>query len=276
MTDQSSSPMSVVPQFNEQERAAITELSERSGLSALGVMRQALRTYQLQERRAADGETISFSGDAKRAAEFYAPDVAEIVRELRSSEPLPACPFDKISPLYLTMPDDKPCPFCGQENTSEGPDKCRGADTRIMGRAADALERLSAVTAELKAIISRCATEIGNGAAVSPDCSIEFMAQLPAEIAAHTDKLRRFLKCARDEGGEALDRAAAAEARLAEALDGKAKAEHRLGMVEGGLVTLLIAAQRADPTKEIIFRIEEELRQIRRPLADEPFGRRVG
>jgi hypothetical protein len=65
-----------------------------------------------------------------------------IVERLRSSEPLPACPFDRISPLYLTMPDDKPCPFCGQENTLEGPDKCRGADTRIFGEAADRIEFL--------------------------------------------------------------------------------------------------------------------------------------
>jgi tRNA(Ile2) C34 agmatinyltransferase TiaS len=42
------------------------------------------------------------------------------------------------------MPDDKPCPFCGQENTSEGPDKCRGADTRIFGEAANEIERLRA------------------------------------------------------------------------------------------------------------------------------------
>lgn len=67
---------------------------------------------------------------------------ADIVERLRSSEPLPACPFDRISPHYLTMPDDKPCPICGQENTTEGPDKCRGADTRIMGEAATEIERL--------------------------------------------------------------------------------------------------------------------------------------
>lgn len=71
--------------------------------------------------------------------------MSDIVDRLRSSEPLPACPFDKISPLYLTMPDDKPCPFCGQENTTEGPDKCRGADTRIMGEAANEIERLRAL-----------------------------------------------------------------------------------------------------------------------------------
>lgn len=68
--------------------------------------------------------------------------MSDIVERLRSSEPLPVCPYDKLSPHYLTAPDDKPCPFCGQENTSEGPDKCRGADTRIMGEAANEIERL--------------------------------------------------------------------------------------------------------------------------------------
>lgn len=68
--------------------------------------------------------------------------MSDIVDRLRSSEPLPACPFDKISPHYLTMPDDKPCPYCGQENTLDGPDKCRGADTRIMGEAANVIEIL--------------------------------------------------------------------------------------------------------------------------------------
>jgi hypothetical protein len=74
----------------------------------------------------------------------------KIVERLRSSEPLPACPFDRISPHYLTMPDDKPCPFCGQENTLDGPDKCRGADTRIMGEAADEIVRLTARVEELE------------------------------------------------------------------------------------------------------------------------------
>ena len=76
--------------------------------------------------------------------------MTDIVERLRSSEPLPVCPFDRISPHYLTMPDDKPCPFCGQENTLEGPDKCRGADTRIMGEAADEIERLRTLVGSLK------------------------------------------------------------------------------------------------------------------------------
>ena len=59
-----------------------------------------------------------------------------------------------------------------------------------------------------------CATAIGNGAALSSESSLDFIELLPGEIAKHTDKLRRFLKCARDEGTEALDRATAAESEL--------------------------------------------------------------
>lgn len=81
--------------------------------------------------------------------------MSDIVERLRSSEPLPACPFDRISPLYLTMPDDKPCPFCGQENTFDGPDKCRGADTRILGEAANEIERLRAELKRAKYEVSR-------------------------------------------------------------------------------------------------------------------------
>jgi hypothetical protein len=82
--------------------------------------------------------------------------MTDIVERLRSSEPLPACPFDRLSPHYLTMPDDKPCPFCGQENTTEGPDKCRGADTRIMGEAANEIERLRSEKLELANHIDGC------------------------------------------------------------------------------------------------------------------------
>lgn len=70
--------------------------------------------------------------------------MTDIVERLLSSEPLPVCPFDRLSPHYLTMPDDKPCPICGQENTLDGPDKCRGADTRIMKEAANEIDRLRA------------------------------------------------------------------------------------------------------------------------------------
>lgn len=68
--------------------------------------------------------------------------MTDIVERLRSSEPLPACPYDKLSPHYLTAPNDKPCAVCGGLNDPDAPDLCRGADTRIMGEAADKIERL--------------------------------------------------------------------------------------------------------------------------------------
>lgn len=68
--------------------------------------------------------------------------MSDIVERLKSNEPLPICPFDSKSPSYWTTPDDKPCPFCGQENTTEGPDKCRGADTRLFAEAADEIMQL--------------------------------------------------------------------------------------------------------------------------------------
>jgi hypothetical protein len=65
--------------------------------------------------------------------------------------------------------------------------------------------------ARLRAVVSDCAKAIGNGAGVAPSSSLEFIELLPGEIAKYTDKLRRFLKCARDEGTEALSRAEQAE-----------------------------------------------------------------
>ncbi|MGJ7039202.1 hypothetical protein J2Y63_002457 [Shinella sp. BE166] len=64
----------------------------------------------------------------------------DIVDVLRSKQPLPICPFDRRSPEYWTTPNDKPCKFCG--SLPEGEDKCTGADTRIMGLAADLIEAL--------------------------------------------------------------------------------------------------------------------------------------
>jgi hypothetical protein len=42
------------------------------------------------------------------------------------------------------------------------------------------------------------------------------------------------------------------------------KLREKLHPVEGGLVLLLAAVKAGDPTNQIIWRIEEELRQIRR------------
>jgi hypothetical protein len=68
--------------------------------------------------------------------------MTDIVQELRSNAQLPVCPYDRRSPDYWTAPNDKPCAICGTLNDPDAPDKCRGADTRVMERAADEIERL--------------------------------------------------------------------------------------------------------------------------------------
>ena len=68
--------------------------------------------------------------------------VKALVDRLRS--PLPICPYDQKSPDYYTAPDDKPCAVCGQINDINAPIVCRGADTRCMDQAADALTALQA------------------------------------------------------------------------------------------------------------------------------------
>jgi hypothetical protein len=66
--------------------------------------------------------------------------MADIVERLRTNQPLPICPFDQKSPEYWTTPDNEPCKFCG--GLPDGPDKCTGADTRILGEAADLIESI--------------------------------------------------------------------------------------------------------------------------------------
>lgn len=67
--------------------------------------------------------------------------VSEVVGRLRSTAPLPVCPFDRRSPDYWTAGENNaPCTVCGG---TEEVDKCRRADTRIMEQAADLIERLA-------------------------------------------------------------------------------------------------------------------------------------
>jgi hypothetical protein len=117
--------------------------------------------------------------------------MSDIVERLRSSEPLPACPFDKISPLYLTMPDDKPCPFCGQENTLDGPDKCRGADTRIFGEAANEIEHLRKALDDER---TRCTTICENWIGTFQDVDIKYTS--PREYAV--DAIEDIIDLIRD------------------------------------------------------------------------------
>lgn len=64
---------------------------------------------------------------------------------------------------------------------------------------------------------------------------------------------------------DACTRYQRAEAKLAEI-------EDRRDHTEGGLQLLLAAAKAGDPMQEIIFRIEEELRQLRAPVSGSTEG----
>jgi hypothetical protein len=70
--------------------------------------------------------------------------MTDIIDRLRSNQPLVICPYNSKSPDYLTTPDDEQCKFCGQ--LPDGPNKCTGADTRIMGEAADEIQRLRQIS----------------------------------------------------------------------------------------------------------------------------------
>lgn len=63
-----------------------------------------------------------------------------LVERLQSEAQLVVCPYDRRSPDYWTTPNDKPCKFCG--GLPEGPDRCTGADLRIMLEAAAEITRL--------------------------------------------------------------------------------------------------------------------------------------
>ena len=75
---------------------------------------------------------------------------AGLIKRLREQGTLAVCPYDRRSPDYWTAPNDKPCPMCGGE--PEGPDKCTGADLRIMEEAADALAKADERERELEKV----------------------------------------------------------------------------------------------------------------------------
>ena len=75
---------------------------------------------------------------------------SNLIERLRSNGALPICPFEKRSPEYWTTPNDKPCKFCG--GLPEGPDKCTGADMRIMGEAADRIEKLEKALKQITSV----------------------------------------------------------------------------------------------------------------------------
>ena len=56
--------------LSAREMAVLNQLAEKQELSKTGVLRQALRLYQLVAERASAGETFYFSGDPAREVVF--------------------------------------------------------------------------------------------------------------------------------------------------------------------------------------------------------------
>lgn len=56
--------------LTEREMAVLNELAKRKGLSKTAVMRQALRLYQIVDRRLAAGGRLVFSDDDKMKSEL--------------------------------------------------------------------------------------------------------------------------------------------------------------------------------------------------------------
>lgn len=59
--------------LSDAEMDALDELSFIQEMSKTGLIKQALRLYQLVVKRAANGETLHFSGDMDRAIMFIGP-----------------------------------------------------------------------------------------------------------------------------------------------------------------------------------------------------------
>lgn len=59
--------------LSDAEMAALEELSLTHEMSKTGIVKQALRLYQLVNRRMVNGETMHFSGDRERALQFIGP-----------------------------------------------------------------------------------------------------------------------------------------------------------------------------------------------------------
>lgn len=56
--------------LTEAEVKALSELSAATDLSVVGVLRQALRLYQMIHHRVMEGERVMFSGDQQRTIDF--------------------------------------------------------------------------------------------------------------------------------------------------------------------------------------------------------------
>lgn len=58
-------------EWTERERDAIAKLMEDTGLTEPALLRACLRYYQADHCKRKDGETVTWSGDAQRAADFW-------------------------------------------------------------------------------------------------------------------------------------------------------------------------------------------------------------
>lgn len=72
--------------WSDEEQSAIERLEEELDLSNTQVLRCALRHYQSTHERLKAGETVSWSGDAQRAADFAGPLAGQAARPIPASE----------------------------------------------------------------------------------------------------------------------------------------------------------------------------------------------
>jgi len=73
--------------LTQAEIEAVEALSAKRDLSPDGVVRQALRLYQMVDRRLDEGETFTFSGDGPRARAFYpGPDLVAQMEDAPQGE----------------------------------------------------------------------------------------------------------------------------------------------------------------------------------------------
>lgn len=63
--------------LNEREMACLEELSVRKDVSKTAIMRQALRLYQMIDRKLCAGETMHFSGD-KETKMMFVGDIGDL------------------------------------------------------------------------------------------------------------------------------------------------------------------------------------------------------
>jgi hypothetical protein len=178
------------------------------------------------------------------------PNVDSLIEKLKS--PLPVCPYDRRSPDYYTTPDDAPCKVCG--GLPDGPDLCRGADTRVMDEAAAELTRLTRLTAEVERLTEEAAR---------PD---ELMLQVHDALEAARDKMRgavepdevklyeqvnSALYAVRSRPAKPLNTTNAAQAQRIADLEGALElAEGRIAMLMSAVLERLRATLNATP-KEV-------------------------